>query len=1603
MFCRSCGNIVHGERCRNCGGRPVGSSLKSSITASEKNNSYQSGNFEQRILNRKTSFNEDIQNQSINRLAKTRSMVFNESPLPTPNFNSKPFVTPQNTSRQYRSNSIYILNDINNREKPISSLSEFPNLLGSTTFKNSQGVNFNFDRDIKKREQVSATNTSEFNLQKSPIDNSSIRNRPISIHSMNSPLQFHNKIDTSSPRQFPDQRILDSNTLSSQNNHTKKFIGLGNNSINNTSMKSIHQKNKRSESFSELMGRIKANDSINPPIFRNPNSPIPRENRTFSRESLYSNDNFGSRKLNSPIIALENRTFSPDLRPESRSFYNRRDVYTPTYFAPDKTNTDMKPKIETTPIQQPKLLIEEKCISPNLPHPNNKLSNVNLDKYTLPQSILRLEEQPSKNPSTLQTKDNSIHIPDNTLYYPTNKNLGIDTKKINISNRASSILKLEPTTPTTNIMAEARPITPKTNTRFEIRPSTPKTNNKVEAISTTPKTNSSPLKINLQSLTQPCTLCEKSLKFEEQKQFSSRPGEVFCHDCYNKEYTKGPCHGCGKQILTYGRPWIVHNNNYYHKLCLKCVNCTSLIVSKPNLYENEPYCDNCHKKYHGSLQKTQDPPKTPTKVLKNELISAALEPQLEKVSVTPVKTEEFVSEPTENYSPVKVLDEPYILTPLRSPTSTDSNTDTSPTQSFVESGEEKQKIIVDEKPQVYSKLTDINNPSPRGLKMMENKSTLPTSSILSNSSVLGDGLNIEEKKDIVNRLQMDLMMLSMSKPISSISYDSFNNRDLNFNGSVTSFISNVEHAPNNSISSITANGPDFGSSNEQIFFPDRTHSRNNKRVQKYLDAVRNKDDANLDTKKDISIETGKNDTISSTSSQNSNQSILIGSETEQSREQQNTDSTTFEGELELNKVNNENDSVDFGSSCTIDKDIDTKILEENVDIPSKNSNIGSSGDEVNETSKIFNTLEKLEDEKIGHDFEQKNIFSSQDMNTDVEDSGLDALKIKNSILNSDLYRDATIENNSTESTNSGLSVSTQNDKQMDSNLEETLNIQNRESNQNQFSGSQTLLDKKQSYKNLSPGLNRHSSIHKHKSTYGAPKSMNELPDLRNMNLKDKESSLINRSDNKRHLPSSIFMYRATGDSLNFNNMNSNASVIGNGGGLRGLTEAFNKSSVTNLSLILNSKENLVSGKSVDPLNTRKKSSPLGLKKILETRSSPRKTKGMKTSIKDKTLEATANYSNSTGKSFYNRLSAGFLSSDNESLPEIDIHNKSHIIEDLLNDTDCSSVESDYDDKDDTNSCSYCKLEIEDTWFNFHDGRKLHPHCFVCYTCKKTIDDGIYVMDAKKEYHPACVPVTPPVLSVEDVPPRNKSNGNINDSTPQDHKPTNLKRMTTINRKKSMVKNRKSTNNVTTTNQNVPKPAVDSDVELEDQDDTESVVSDVDEECDRCGNVIDGPRFYLTSGKKYHPDCFACFGCNERFDEGSYISYEGYEYHHHCVPLIVANSDASVEENTQVSKKDQKENLESLNNQLSPDIQNEQELDVEDQAIEELDIGEKDFYCAKCKKLIGGVFVHHNDLAYHPKCFTCVDCDRVITPQMPFGDIGNGLPCCEDCITLRYPE
>ncbi|KAJ2816342.1 hypothetical protein FBU31_006613, partial [Coemansia sp. 'formosensis'] len=93
--------------------------------------------------------------------------------------------------------------------------------------------------------------------------------------------------------------------------------------------------------------------------------------------------------------------------------------------------------------------------------------------------------------------------------------------------------------------------------------------------------------------TRACTTCGRGLRVEEQRQFATQPGVVYCTACYHSSYSRGACAGCGKVVLTHGRPWAQYGDKVWHKLCIRCRACSRLLVAPLVADDGEPCCEPC--------------------------------------------------------------------------------------------------------------------------------------------------------------------------------------------------------------------------------------------------------------------------------------------------------------------------------------------------------------------------------------------------------------------------------------------------------------------------------------------------------------------------------------------------------------------------------------------------------------------------------------------------------------------------------------------------------------------------------------------------------------------------------------------------------------------------------------------------------------------------------------------------------------------------------------------------------------------------------------------------------------------------------------------------
>lgn len=117
-------------------------------------------------------------------------------------------------------------------------------------------------------------------------------------------------------------------------------------------------------------------------------------------------------------------------------------------------------------------------------------------------------------------------------------------------------------------------------------------------------------------------------------------------------------------------------------------------------------------------------------------------------------------------------------------------------------------------------------------------------------------------------------------------------------------------------------------------------------------------------------------------------------------------------------------------------------------------------------------------------------------------------------------------------------------------------------------------------------------------------------------------------------------------------------------------------------------------------------------------------------------------------------------------------------------------------------------------------------------------------------------------------------------------------------------------------------------------------------CARCSKAVCDPKFTVHDSKTYHLDCFRCGQCNQVISEKEFFTKDGKP----CCNLCFRDRFAK--------------------------------------------------RCSHCQKLIvdGKSTIHENNY-YHPDCFRCGQCNRVITEREFFTK--DGKPCCDTCYRERF--
>ncbi|KAI1314407.1 hypothetical protein EDD11_002194 [Mortierella claussenii] len=123
-------------------------------------------------------------------------------------------------------------------------------------------------------------------------------------------------------------------------------------------------------------------------------------------------------------------------------------------------------------------------------------------------------------------------------------------------------------------------------------------------------------------------------------------------------------------------------------------------------------------------------------------------------------------------------------------------------------------------------------------------------------------------------------------------------------------------------------------------------------------------------------------------------------------------------------------------------------------------------------------------------------------------------------------------------------------------------------------------------------------------------------------------------------------------------------------------------------------------------------------------------------------------------------------------------------------------------------------------------------------------------------------------------------------------------------------------------------------------------------CHKCMEKVTENGVRLQNGDRYHIACFLCNGCKQVFTESEFHVVFGRPYHPHCVSMAGPTSTMGA-----VTK------------------------------------------CQQCHKVIGNKSIRFSGLNYHPQCFACSHCSKVLTSTSRFFEV-DGRVECEQCCDER---
>lgn len=126
-------------------------------------------------------------------------------------------------------------------------------------------------------------------------------------------------------------------------------------------------------------------------------------------------------------------------------------------------------------------------------------------------------------------------------------------------------------------------------------------------------------------------------------------------------------------------------------------------------------------------------------------------------------------------------------------------------------------------------------------------------------------------------------------------------------------------------------------------------------------------------------------------------------------------------------------------------------------------------------------------------------------------------------------------------------------------------------------------------------------------------------------------------------------------------------------------------------------------------------------------------------------------------------------------------------------------------------------------------------------------------------------------------------------------------------------------------------------------------------CHKCLERVTENGIRLQNGDRFHIGCFLCFGCNQIFTESEFHVVNGRPYHPACVSMAPSINITGV-----VTK------------------------------------------CFQCHKIIGNKSIRLGGMNYHPDCFQCTHCHKVLLSTSRFFEV-DGRVECEQCCEERDRE